>query len=156
MNGGEQNNAASSHTRVTPYLCVNGAARAIEFYAQAFGATEEVRLIDDSGRVSHAEISIDGAPIYLADEFPEINVLSPQTLGGSPVLITLQVADVDGTFNQAVAAGATVERPLDDGFDGAMRTGKVIDPFGHHWLIITMREQLSSEELESRYAGSAS
>ena len=156
MENGAESRRESFRTMVTPYLCVKGAARAIEFYARAFGASEEARLIDDSGRVSHAEIRIGGSAVYLADEFPEINVLSPETLGGSPVLITLQVPDVDAMFNQAVAAGATVERPLDDGFDGAMRTGKIIDPFGHHWLILTMKEELSYEELESRYSGATS
>jgi PhnB protein len=136
----------------TPYLCAKGAPQAIDFYKRAFGAIEEVRLIDSAGRISHAEILIGGAPIYLADEHPEINVLSPQTLGGSPVLIVLDVPDVDTLFSQAVAAGATVDRPLADDFDGGMRTGKVIDPFGHSWLLITMKEQLSAEELQRRYA----
>lgn len=148
----QQTNPGSRGTIVTPYLCCKGAARAIEFYKQAFGATEGMRLTEPDGRVSHAEIQVGGAPIYLADEFPEINVYSPETIGGSAVLITLQVPDVDAMFNRALTAGATVERPLSDGFDGAMRTGKVIDPFGHHWLILTMLEDVSAQELESRYA----
>ncbi len=152
MENGQQSNSASSRATITPYLCCKGAAQAIEFYRQAFGAIETLRLVDESGRVSHAEIRIGGAPIYLADEFPEIEVLSPQTTGGSPVLIVLEVPDVDATFNQAVSAGAMVERPLADGFDGAHRTGKLIDPFGHHWLILTVLEELSAEELEGRYA----
>jgi PhnB protein len=144
---------AVSPAVVTPYLCAKGAGQAIEFYKQAFGAAEIVRLIDDSGRVSHAEIQIGGAPIYLADEFPEIDVRSPPTIGGSAVLIVLQVPDADALFGQAVAAGATIERPLADGFGGAHRTGKVIDPFGHHWLIMSIREAMSPDELQRR-AGS--
>ena len=144
----------ATQTIATPYICTKGAAQAIDFYKQAFGATEEVRLIDDQGRVSHAEIRIGGAPIFLADEHPEINVFSPETIGGSPVLIVLQVPDVDALFHQALAAGATVERPLSEGFDGAHRTAKVIDPFGHHWLLLTAREEISSGELERRYSPS--
>ncbi len=152
MSGNQQLSPGSSSVTATPYLCCKGAAQAIEFYKSAFGAVEGMRLTEPDGRVSHAEIQVGGAPIYLADEFPEINVHSPETIGGSAVLIALQVPDVDALFNQAVAAGATVERPLSDGFDGAMRTGKVIDPFGHHWLILTMLEDVSAQELESRYA----
>src|SRR3954454_25001957 len=84
-------NPQAFQAKVTPYLCAKGAARALAFYQEAFGATEMVHLVDDQGRVSHAEIQIGGASIYLADEFPEIDVLSPETIGGSPVLIVLQV-----------------------------------------------------------------
>ncbi|MEA2573744.1 MAG: PhnB protein [Chloroflexia bacterium] len=152
MSNNLQTNSGSPSVTVTPYLCCKGAAQAIDFYKQAFGAVEGMRLTEPDGRVSHAEIQVGGAPIYLADEFPEIDVLSPETIGGSAVLIVLQVPDVDALFNQAVAAGATVERPLSNGFDGAMRTGKVIDPFGHHWLVLTMLEDVTAGELESRYA----
>lgn len=152
MSNARQSNPGSPRTTITPYLCVKGAAQAIEFYKQAFGAAEAMRLVDSDGRVSHAEIEIGGSPIYLADEFPEINVFSPKSIGGSPVLIVLRVADVDALFNQAVAAGATVERPLEDGFEGAHRTGKLVDPFGHHWLVLTELEEVSAQELESRYA----
>lgn len=122
---------------VTPYLAVKDADRAIAFYKKAFGATETLRLNDPDGRISHAEIRINNTPIYISDEYPDIDVLSPQAIGGSPVMIVLDVADVDAVFRQAIAAGAVVVRPLQDGFDGALRTAKVNDPFGHRWMILT-------------------
>ncbi|HEU5014744.1 MAG TPA: VOC family protein [Roseiflexaceae bacterium] len=126
-------------TTVTPYLCTKDTASAIEFYRQAFSATETYRLNGDDGRIAHAEIKIENAVIMLSDEHPEINVLSPQTIGGSPVLLVLDVADVDAVFAQAVAAGAMVERPIEDSFGGTLRNGKVIDPFGHRWMILTYK-----------------
>ena len=135
---------------VTPYLCAQDAPRAIAFYVQAFGAEEVFRLLDDAGRVSHAEIRIGVAPIYLSDEHPESGALSPESVGGSPVLLVLEVEDVDAMFHQAVAAGATVDRPLMDTFDGAMRNGKVCDPFGHRWMLLTNRQKLTSEALKAR------
>ncbi len=123
----------------TPYLCNRDTAGALAFYEKAFGAVETMRLTDDQGRVSHAEIKIGDARIMVSDEHPEINVLSPQTLGGSPVMIVLDVEDVDALFHQAVAAGMTVDRPLQDGFGGALRTAKLIDPYGHRWMILTRR-----------------
>lgn len=134
----------------TPYLCAKDTASAIEFYKKAFGAIETARLTEPSGRISHAEIAIGDAQIMISDEFPEINVLSPQSIGGSPVMIVLEVENVDTVFNQAVAAGATVDRPVMDGFDGAMRNGKLVDPFGHRWMILTQMEELPPEELQKR------
>ena len=122
-------------TMITPYLCAKDAARAIDFYVQAFGALETLRLPDDDGRVSHAELMIGHAKIFISDEYPEIGVLSPTTIGGSPIMVVLEVSDVDSLFNQAVAAGAKVDRPLMDRFDGALRNGKLIDPFGHRWML---------------------
>lgn len=124
---------------VTPYLCVKGAARAIEFYKRAFGATEADR-ITDGGKIGHAEIRLYGAPIFLADEFPEIDVLSPESIGGSPVLIHLTVPDVDALTAQAVAAGATLVRPVADQ-DYGMRNSKVRDPFGYTWMLSTPIER---------------
>jgi PhnB protein len=123
--------------KITPYLTYRDAAKAIEFYKKAFGAVERVRLPDDEGKVSHAEIHIQGVPIFLSDEYPGIDVLSPETVGGSPVMLVLDVDDVDAVFNQALAAGATETRPLQDSFGGALRTGKLVDPFGHYWMITT-------------------
>lgn len=128
------NASAGTEITVTPYLCVDRGAEAIEFYVRAFGATETMRLSDPSGKVSHAELRIGIARIFLADEYPEINVLSPRTLGGSPVLIHLSVPDVDVLFAQAVAAGATVTRPVADQGHGH-RNGKLVDPFGHDWML---------------------
>ena len=126
-------------TTVTPYLCATDATAAIEFYKQAFGAVVTLLLPDEQGRVSHATLQVGGAEFYLSDEYPAIDVRSPQTLGGSPVLIVLDVPDVDALFAQAVAAGATVDRPLAVEFDGALRNGKLIDPFGHRWMLSTTR-----------------
>jgi PhnB protein len=128
--------AQSGHPAITPYLAIKGADKGIEFYKQAFGAIEVMRLVDPDGRISHAEIRIGGSPVMISDEYPEIGVFSPQTLGGSPVMIILETADVDILFNQAVAAGAQVVRPLQDAFDGALRNAKLNDPFGHRWMIL--------------------
>ena len=122
---------------VVPYLALKDANAAIAFYRAAFGAVEKARLLDDDGRVTHAEIEINGASIMLSDEFPEIGVLSPLSIGGSPVMIILDVPDVDALFFRAVHAGAAVVRTLQDGFDGDLRTAKLADPFGHRWMILT-------------------
>ncbi len=135
----------------TPYLCVSGAESAIDFYKQAFGATETMRIADPSGKIGHAEIKIGDAPIMLADEFPEYDSRSPQALGGSPVTIHLYVKDVDTTVSQAVEAGAKVVRPVEDHFYGD-RAGKLEDPFGHVWYIATHKEDVSPEEIQRRAA----
>ncbi|PYU93668.1 MAG: glyoxalase [Acidobacteria bacterium] len=138
------------HT-ATPYLIVNDGAKAIEFYKKAFGATELFRMAGPDGKIGHAEIKIGDSPIMLADEVPAMGHRSPQSLGGSPVSILLYVEDVDAVFNQAVAAGAKVARPVADQFYGD-RTGGVTDPFGHAWYIATHKEDVSSEELQKRAA----
>lgn len=138
------------HT-VTPYLIVRNAARAIEFYKKAFGATELMRMAEPSGRIGHAEIRIGDSPIMLADEVPEMGFRSPESFGGSPVSILLYVEEVDAVFNQAVAAGAKVQRPVADQFYGD-RTGGVTDPFGHIWYIATHKEDVSPEEMRKRAA----
>jgi PhnB protein len=124
-------------TSIIPYLCAKDAARAIDFYKQAFGALETSRITDDDGRIGHAELLIGGARVFVSDEYPEIGVLSPATVGGSPVMVVIEVENVDVLFNQAVAAGAKVDRPLINRFDGALRNGKLIDPFGHRWMLST-------------------
>ena len=138
------------HT-ATPYLIVRDAARAIEFYKKAFGAKELMRMADPSGKIGHAEIKIGDSPIMLADEVPEMGHRSPESLGGSPVSILLYVEDVDAVFNQAVAAGAKVQRPVADQFYGD-RTGGVTDPFGHVWYVATHIEDVSPEEMRKRAA----
>ena len=135
----------------TPYLIVNGAARAIEFYKAAFGATEVVRLADASGKVMHAEIRVGSAPLMLADEFPEMGYLSPTSLGGSPVSLLLYVEDVDAFFAKAIAGGALEKVAVADQFDGDRR-GTLTDPYGHIWLLATKREDVSLDELRSRFA----
>jgi PhnB protein len=134
------------HT-VTPYLICKGAAQAIDFYKKAFGAKEVMRFADPSGKIGHAEIKIGDSIIMLADEHPDMKIVSPQTLGGTPVGIALYVEDVDARFNQAVAAGVKVERPLADQFYGD-RSATVIDPFGHKWTIATHKVDVSMEELQ--------
>lgn len=138
------------HT-ATPYLITNNAESAIEFYKKAFGATERMRLKDASGKVMHAEIMIGASTIMMADEFPEMNAVSPQSLGGSPVSIHLYVEDVDAMFGQAVAAGAKVFRAVEDQCYGD-RSGTLTDPFGHTWMIATHKEDVSLEEVEKRLA----
>jgi PhnB protein len=136
-------------TAATPYLCVRGAAAALEFYKQAFGATEQLRLMQPDGRIGHAEIHIRGARIMLSDEFPEIGFRSPASLGGSPVLIHLDVEDVDAVARRAVAVGAEIVRPVADQFYGD-RSGHLRDPFGYTWVVSTHKETLSPEEMQRR------
>jgi PhnB protein len=136
------------HT-VTPYLIVSGAARALDFYKKAFGATELMRMPGPGDKVMHAEIKIGDSIIMLADEFPERNVRGPQSLGGTPVGIMLYLPDVDTVFNRTVAAGAKVEMPLTNQFYGD-RSGTVVDPFGHKWTISTHVEDVPPAEMEKR------
>lgn len=138
------------HT-VTPYLVIKGAAEAIEFYKKAFGAKELFRMAQSDGRVGHAEIKIGDSPIMLADEYPEMGHLSPQTIGNSPVSILLYVEDVDQVFKQAIDAGAKEDRPVDDKFYGD-RSGSLVDPFGHVWHIATHKEDVAPEEMAKRAA----
>ena len=137
------------HT-VTPYLSIKGAAKALEFYAKAFGAKETVRMPGaEPDSVGHAEIRIGDSPIMLADESPFGK--SPLTLGGVSVSICLYVEDVDSAFQRAVEAGAKVVRPVADQFYGD-RTGSLEDPFGHHWHLMTHKEDVSPEEMKRRMA----
>ena len=142
----------------TPYLCVHDAVAAIDFYVAAFGAVETIRIPQPAPdtRVGHAEVDVGGARIMLSDEFPELGVLSPRTLGGSPfqLHVTFDDVDIDALFAQAVAAGATVLRPPADQFYGE-RAGQLVDPFGHRWTLATPTEQLTGEELLRRAAGSS-
>jgi PhnB protein len=133
-----------------PYLIIRDAAAAIEFYKNAFGATEFVRLADSSGKVMHAEIRIGDAQIMLADEFPDMGYRSPTDLGGSSVSVLLYVKDVDRVFTSAIMAGGIETAPVQDQFDGDRR-GTLTDPFGHIWLIATRKEDVSPEELQQRF-----
>jgi PhnB protein len=136
------------HT-VTPYLIVRGAAEAISFYKRAFHASELYRLPMSNGRIGHAEISIGESRVMLADEMPDMKILAPPSLGGTPVSIHLYVEDCDALFNQAVSAGAKIERPVADQFYGD-RSGVITDPFGHKWSIATHKEDVSPEEMQER------
>lgn len=135
---------------VTPYLIVNNAARALEFYQQAFGATETMRLNGPGGKIMHAEIRLGDSTIMLADEFPEMQAVSPTTLKGTAGSLMVYVEDVDSRFQQAVAAGATVKRAVQDQFYGD-RSGTLIDPFGHVWTLSTHTEDLSPDEIGRRF-----
>ena len=132
----------------TPYLVCKNAALAIEFYKQAFGATELYRISLPDGRVGHAEIKVAGATIMLSDEFPE-HGQSPATLGGTTVSILVYVADVDAFVARAVAAGATLTRPVQDQFYGD-RSCRLLDPAGHNWSFASHIEDVSREEIQSR------
>ncbi|UBF27505.1 VOC family protein [Kovacikia minuta CCNUW1] len=134
---------------VTPSLAIKGAASAIEFYKQAFGATEIMRLAETDGTIGHAELQVGDSRIMLADENPDYNA-SPQSLGGSSVIIALYVEDVDKVIDQAVAAGAKVVFPVQDQFYGD-RSGRIVDPFGHVWIISTHKEDVSVEEMQKRF-----
>ena len=134
------------HT-ITPYMTVRDAARAIEFYKQAFGAKEKGVMKGPDGKVMHAELVIGDSIIMLADEFPEFGSLSPQSTGGSGTGLHIYIEDVDSAFDRAVKAGATVEMPVADMFWGD-RYGKLRDPFGHKWSIGTHKADLSMEEMK--------
>ncbi len=136
------------HT-ATPYLIIRDTAKAIEFYQKAFGATERMRMPTPDGKIAHAEIQIGDSIIMMADENPQWGVQSPQALKGSPVSVFLYVPDVNATFQQAIAAGATEAMPLADMFWGD-RYGKVVDPFGHRWDLATHVEDVAPEEMEER------
>jgi PhnB protein len=134
---------------VTPYLILTGAAKAIEFYKQAFGATELFRMVGPDGKIGHAEIKIGDSPIMLADEHPEVGAKSAKTIGGSPVSLMLYVENVDSLAPQATAAGAKVIRPLQDQFYGD-RSVTIEDPFGLCWTIATHVEDVPPEEMKRR------
>ena len=139
------------YTAATPYLCIKDAARAIDFYRKAFGATETMRMMQPDGRVGHAEIRIGRAPVMLADEFPEMEFRSPQALGGTPVNILVYVEDVDALAAQAQAAGATIKRPVADQFYGD-RVVVLVDPFGHSWSFASHIEDVSPDDMKKRAA----
>lgn len=136
----------------TPYLSVSNAAEMIDFYKKVFGAVETTRLRQPDGRIGHAQITINGASIMLADEFPEMGFLSPKSLGGvrSPVSIHLYVANVDEVYKKALAAGATSLREPADQFYGD-RNAQVRDPSGHCWDLSMRIESLTPEEVEKRF-----
>jgi PhnB protein len=144
----------TGYAGVTPYLIIRGAARALEFYKKAFGATELLRFPGPDGKIGHAEIKIGEGMVMLADESPAMGHKSPQTLGGTPVSLMFYVPDVDARFAKALAAGATVVNPLKDQFYGD-RSGTLTDPFGHVWTIATHTEDVSGEEMQRRMAAMA-
>jgi len=139
------------YPQVTPYLCVDGAAAAINFYSQILGATERMRMPAPDGKVGHAELQVGDSVIMLSDEFPEMGVKSPKAVGGTPVTISVYVEDVDATYQKALDAGATALRAVEDQFYGD-RSGQFEDPFGHRWSVATHVEDVPSDEMAKRAA----
>lgn len=139
MMTGKAKSVPEDYHTATPYLILKDAASAIEFYKKVFGATELARLAQPDGKIGHAEIKIGDSRIMIADEHREMGILSPQSLGGSGVIIHLYVEDVDALAEAMIAAGANVLRPVEDQFYGD-RAGKLVDPFGHVWIVATRKE----------------
>jgi PhnB protein len=139
------------YPQVVPYLCVDGAALAIDFYRAVFGATERMRMPEPDGKLGHAELQIGTAVIMLSDEFPDLGIRGPKTIGGTPVTMSLYVEDVDDVYARAVDAGAIALRPVTDQFYGD-RTGQFEDPFGHRWSVATRIEDLTVEQVAERAA----
>jgi PhnB protein len=139
------------YNSVTPYLIVQGAAKAIEFYKNVFGASERMRLPGPDGKVAHAELQIGSSVIMVADECPERGAKSPTTIGGTPICLHLYVNDVDALFAKALAAGAKQIRAVENQFYGD-RSGMFSDPFGHSWNVATHVEDVSPEEIHKRMA----
>jgi PhnB protein len=136
---------------LTPHIVVGGAARAAEWYEQAFGATIGNRIRLPDGRYLQIELRFGDASVMIADEFPELGAISPLTLGGTYGALTLTVDDVDAAWQRALDAGATELHPLQDAFWGE-RHGQLVDPFGHRWGLAQPVEDVTSEEVERRAA----
>jgi PhnB protein len=141
------------HT-ITPHLAVRDAAKALKFYAEAFGAEEMFRMPGPGGVIMHAEVKIGDSIVMLGEESPEQGALSPKAIGGSPVSLMIYLKDVDASFARASKAGCTVQMPPTDMFWGD-RYCKVEDPFGHHWAMATHKEDLTPEEIGKRMASMA-
>jgi PhnB protein len=137
------------YNTVTPYLAVDDAAEAIEYYKEAFGAKESVRMLTPDGRIGHAELEIGDSHVMLSDPFPQASTKSPKELGGTSVNIMTYVEDTDAAYKQAIDAGATSLMEPDDMFWGD-RFSLVQDPFGHSWTIATHVEDVSPEEMQKR------
>jgi len=135
---------------VYPYLRVHDAAAALDFYTRAFDGVELFRLTEPSGRIGHAEIKIGPATLMICDEYPEHGIVGPRTVGATTVGLHIHTSDVDRLFEKAVAAGATVVTPLENQFYGE-RSGRICDPFGHHWLLGGHLEDVTPEEMQRRY-----
>jgi PhnB protein len=142
------------YPRVTPYLIVDGASDAIDFYRSVLGATERMRMAGPDGKVGHAELEIGNSVVMLADEHPEMGAVGPTTVGGTPVSLHVYVEHVDSVFEQAIQAGAEELQPLEDKFYGD-RSGSFKDPFGHHWHIATHVEDVPPDEMGKRAAAAA-
>jgi len=139
------------YPRVTPYLIVDGAGAAIDFYCSVLGATERVRMPGPDGRIGHAELQLGDSMIMLADENAQMDVRGPRAIGGTPVSLHVYVEDSDAVFERAVQAGARALRAVEDRFYGD-RSGQFEDPFGHRWDVSTHVEDVPPEEMSKRAA----
>jgi PhnB protein len=139
------------YPRVTPYLIVDGAAEAIDFYKSVLGASERMRMGGAEGKVGHAELEVGNSVIMLADEHPEMNALGPRSVGGTPVMLHVYVEDADAAFERAIQAGAKPLQAMEEKFYGDRR-GSFEDPFGHRWDVATHVEDVSQEEMSKRMA----
>ena len=133
-----------------PYLRVKNAGAAIEYYKKVFGATEDFRLTEPSGRIGHAELKLGGATLMLSEEFPEYGILGPQSVGQTTFTLHLHVDNADALIQRAVEAGGTLVRPPQNHFYGE-RSGTVRDPFGNEWNIGHSIEEVTPEEMQRRY-----
>jgi PhnB protein len=139
------------YPRLSPYLCVDGAARAIDFYTEVLGAEERFRMPGPDGKIGHAELALGGSMIMLADEHPDIGFLSPLRIGGTAVTLHTYVEDVDAVFERALAAGAKSLQPVENKFYGD-RSAQFEDPFGHRWSIASHVEDVDPDEMARRAA----
>ena len=139
------------YPQVVPYLSIDGAEAAIQFYGRVFGAKERMRMPAPGGRIGHAELQLGNSLIMLADEFPEMGNRSPKSIGGSPVTISVYTEDVDAVFARASSEGVNVLRPVENQFYGD-RTCMFEDPFGHRWSVATHVEDVPPDEMARRAA----
>ena len=139
------------YPEVMPYLCIDGAAKAIEFYTSVLGAKERMRMPAPNNKIGHAELQIGQSVIMLSDEHPEMRLLGPKSIGGTPVTISVYVNAVDDVFARALKAGAKALRPVENQFYGD-RSGQFEDPFGHRWNVSTHVEDVTPEEMAKRMA----
>lgn len=137
------------YNSLTPYLSVDDAAKAIDFYKSAFGAKERMRMEAPGGKIGHAEIEIGDSVLMLADPFDQSGSKTPKELGAVTSMLLLYSEDADATVKQAEAAGAKVTKPVEDMFWGD-RSGRVVDPFGHEWMVATHTEDVPPEEMAKR------
>ncbi|MFJ5546625.1 VOC family protein [Streptomyces sp. NPDC093225] len=137
------------YASLAPYLCVDGAAAAIDFYVAVFGATERMRMPAPDGRIGHAELELGDSVVMLADEYPDMGFRSPRSIGGTAVTLHLYVTDADDVVARALARGATQLRAVENQFYGD-RSGQIEDPFGHRWNVATHVEDVAPDELERR------
>jgi PhnB protein len=137
------------YPQVTPYLCVDGAAAAIEFYTAVFGAEVRMQIPAPDDKIGHCELQIGSGLIMVSDEYAEMDVRGPVSIGGTPVTISLYVEDVDSVVAAALAAGATLNREIEDQFYGD-RSGQITDPWGHRWNVASHIEDVAPAEMMRR------